>query len=200
VKTCFALGILCLVLSPALAQQPNAGRDVKAYYPLKEGAKWHFKVQVMGNTVKLTNQVAKKETIDGVELFRIETLTETGQVAATEHLRATDEGVFRHRFNGQEIKPPLCLLKNVPRDEVTWNTEIEIGTQKAKVTCKAKKEEVQVPAGKYQTITVTIEANVQGMLVTTQYWFAPNVGLVKQSFDLGGTSVLAELEKYEAGK
>src|SRR5579862_394263 len=111
------IGILFLAaasLSSALPPDRKEIGDKKDatpnYYPLQVGNKWHYRVEVGGNTVNVVSTIAKIETIDGVPLARLESET-NGKTGATEHLRQTKDGVFRDCFNGQEATPPFCLLK-----------------------------------------------------------------------------------------
>src|SRR5262249_5467844 len=86
--------------------------DAKApnYYPLQVDNAWHYKITVGGNPVDAVARVVKIDDINGEKLPRLE-LTRNGNVLATEHLRQTNDGVFRHRNKGADITPPICLLK-----------------------------------------------------------------------------------------
>jgi hypothetical protein len=123
-----------------------------------------------------------------------------GNVVATEHLSSTDKGIFRHRLNGIEVSPPLCLLQHPFKKGETWETALKLGAQTAKVTCRADSEEVTVPAGKYKALSVHMEVKEGDMKTRTTYWFAEGIGVVKQTVDVGGKTITIELEKYEAGK
>jgi hypothetical protein len=53
----------------------------------------------------------------------------------------------------------------------------------------------------YDTVTVTGSGlKVEGQNVGLTYYFAPKVGMVKQVFDIGGSKVELELEKFEEPK
>jgi hypothetical protein len=194
--------VFLTVASGASPQTPVGKKAPPDYYPLGEGTKWHYRVEVGGKTVQVTNQVAKVETIDGQPLARLETVVGEGQVTASEHLRTTPQGVFRHRYNGIAVSPPLCLLKYPVKDGESWATDIKIGGMQLKVRCRVGgAEEVEVPAGKYKAVTSDVETAVMGVKITTKYWFAPGVGVVKQTANLGGQDVSLKLEKFEpAGK
>jgi hypothetical protein len=179
---------------PAAAQVP-----IGDYYPLKVGTKWHYRVEANGQVGSLVNQIAKTETIDGQLLARLET-SARGQVVASEHLASNDKGIFRHRINGLEISPPLCLIKNPIKEGESWVTDVKIGAERAKMACRVAREEVTVPAGKYKAVVVTIETEQAGQKISSIYWFAAGVGVVQQKIDIGGNKVNLELEKFEAGK
>jgi hypothetical protein len=193
--------VLLTVASSASPQDPGGKKAPPDYYPLREGTKWHYRVEVGGKMVQVTNQIAKVETIDGQPLARLETVV-GGQVTASEHLRTTAQGIFRHRYNGIDVTPPLCLLKYPVKDGESWASDVKIGGMQLKVRCRVgREEEVEVPAGKYKAVTSDVETEVGGVKITTKYWFASGVGVVKQTADLGGKAVSLQLEKFEpAGK
>jgi hypothetical protein len=191
---------LALIAAPARSQdaaQSTAGKSPN-YYPLKEGSKWEYKLNVMGQTVAVAFQINKTEMIGDKKVAVIETVV-NGNTAATEHIESNEKGIFRHKFNMLDVKPALPLLKYPVKKGDAWVSDVEMGGQKVKADTKVNLEEVTVPAGKYEAAAVSIETEVMGQKVTTTYWFAPNVGIVKQIFNLGGVQGTMELEKYTAG-
>jgi hypothetical protein len=199
-------GVFLVLLGalPALAQPPAAEKGkakVPDYYPLKVGSKWHYQLAAAnGKQVQIVNQIAKLETIDGKTMARLEAII-GGNVAGTEHLSSNDQGIFRNRYNGVEVSPPVCLLKYPITEGASWETVAKIGDQQLTFTGReGPKESVQVPAGTYQTVTAIVQTTVNGMKISTTYWFAANVGVVKQTMDLNGQTVNMELVKYEEGK
>ena len=52
-------------------------------------------------------------------MARSETVV-NGNVVATEHLTSSAEGVFRCRYNGIEVSPPLCIFKYPIKENATW--------------------------------------------------------------------------------
>jgi hypothetical protein len=63
-----------------------------------------------------------------------------------------------------------------------------------------KEAEVTVPAGKYKTTVVVNDVEVNGQKLSTTYYLAKDVGMVKQTLKLGELDVTLELEKFELGK
>jgi len=194
---------LVSVLGRAQQPQPPAAETAKAkappnYYPLKVGSKWHYQVE-MGNGQKavLVNEIAKIENIDGKDLARLETVGQ-GNVQATEHLSSNAQGIFRNRYNDLELSPPVCLLKYPIQEGETWTTQTKVGDlQLTIIGREGRTEEVQVPAGKYQAVTAVVETTVDGKKIRTSYWFAADVGIVKQTIDLGDQVINRQLVKYE---
>jgi len=145
------------------------------YFPLKLGTKWYYELKQAGKTLKLESQVAKMETLDGKPLAVLEKSV-NGTVAGTEHLTATEKGVFRYRVDGTELSPPVCVLKYPLKKDDTWETESTIANEQIKVKAKVLgAEEITVPAGKYKAFRVEVETSVAGMQATVTCWFAPDV-------------------------
>jgi hypothetical protein len=195
--------LLVLAMGFTSAAFPAAISQEKApdYFPLKAGTKWSYEVNQDGKKLKTTSQIAKVEAgAEGKSVALLET-TVNGEVTGTEHLTTTEKGVFRQRVNGIELSPPVCVLKYPLKKDETWETESTIANEQLKVKGKViANEEVTVPAGKYKAFRVEIETSAAGMRNITTLWFAPDVGVVKQSTENEGKAVTAELEKFEEGK
>lgn len=169
------------------------------YYPLEVGNKWTFNVAVGGNTATAVSSITKIEMINGKPMARLEASV-NGKVVANEHLHQTAEGIFRHRNNGQEIDPPICLLKYPVKAGAKWQGEIKVGTDDGKYFCESKEEAVEVPAGKFKAVRVSIRLESKGQTVNTAYWFVKDVGFVKQTVDAAGLNIVMDLEKFERAK
>ena len=93
------------------------------------------------------------------------------------------------------------MLKYPFKKDETWEVETTLGAEKMTVKVKASEsEDVTVPAGKYKAIKADMDRTVAGMQATSTSWFAPDVGVVKQTMAVGGSTATLELEKFEAGK
>jgi hypothetical protein len=193
---------LVLMIGGAAVAQDEATDKEKTpnYYPLTVGTKWIYELRADGQKKKLTNQVAKIETLDGKKLAVVETLID-GMVTGTAHIAVTDKGVMCHRMNGVEVTPPICVLKYPFKKDETWEVETTLGAEKMTVKVKAgESEDVTVPAGKYKAIKADMDRTVAGMQASATTWFAPDVGVIKQTMAAGGSTATLELEKFEAGK
>lgn len=189
-------------VSTGIAQEKS--QNEKSYYPLNAGNKWTYQIEsdnIPKGSAKLVNQIAKIEKIDNVSLARLET-TAKERIAATEHLSVNEKGIFRHRYNGVEITPPICLLKFPIKKNDSWKTESVTGKEKVKMACKSDEEEIEVPAGKFKTVKVVLDAEVvdAGIIVSTTYWFASRTGIVKQHVNINGMQFSILLEKFDEGK
>jgi hypothetical protein len=203
-----------VMVSPVAAQSPPSGKSAvqapagkataKApdYYPLKPGTTWHYQLDTGdGQKRQLTSQIAGVDNVDGKDLARLQVFAD-GQALATEHLASTDRGVFRVRMNNVDVSPPICLIKYPLKTGQSWGGETESKGEKMKVDCsEGKPEEVKVPAGTYQAIPCTIVVTAGPQKYTNVFWFAENVGIVKQRSEIPGpVTVVMELTKFEAAK
>jgi hypothetical protein len=189
---------LVAVLIAVAGQLPLTAADKEVppdYYPLKVGTKWHYRVEANGQPGQMVSQITKIEQIDGQKLARLE-VTAQEKPVASEHLRSSDKGIFRHRYNGLEIAPPFCIRQYPVKEGAAWESENKIATKKRKASGRAgkKKETVEVPAGKFDAVTVRIESEADGRQISTVYWFVDRIGVVKQTMDLGGIQITMELE------
>lgn len=201
IRTALASLFLLVFSIPVWAQSPPTPTAADLY-PLQVGNAWHFKLTQGETTAELSYVIRKTENIDGVELYRIETHMD-GNSAASEHLAVTAEGVFRHRFNGLELSPPLKLIANPLKFDEEWKATINAGDETIKCTSKlGKPVDVSVPAGDYQAYELTVEAVTAGdVKVLTNYWLVPKVGIVMQDLTIDGQEIFTiELTKFEPAK
>ncbi|HYV34545.1 MAG TPA: serine/threonine-protein kinase [Gemmataceae bacterium] len=154
-----------------------------SYYPLKAGTTWHYKT-VKGGGAEETRiqQVVKIEKIDGISLARLDVTLPDATPTLTEHLSTTATGLFRHRYLGLDIVPPLCLLKFPIKIGETWESEYTAGVERGKTRSLVGAEDVEVPAGKFKTVFVKLDVvNPDGNITkSVTFWYAPDIGPVKQ--------------------
>jgi len=205
------LTLLCAagLALPAAAQQPAPPVPGVAqptpYYPLKKGTRWTYKAGTDVVAVEV-GDTRKVGTDDATELK-----TSVGGVKVADELVAVRaDGVYRLAVNGQPVVPALCFLKLPIKKGESWAFDTKIGpamgatappeTLKGKFTLS--EEEVAAGDKKYpKAVKVSgqdLLANGQKMSLT--YWFAENVGMVKQSAELSGVTIVLELVNFELPK
>ncbi len=194
----------CLLLYGAAIAAETAPATTKTatepFYPLAVGNQWDYEVHANGNVSEISNRVAKKEVIDGETLYRVDT-SAGGNVSASEHLRHAQAGLYRDRFNGLEFSPPIILLKNPPTPGEKWETVTKVGDQDFNVKCViGDYEDVKVPAGTFKALKLNVSTTVGPDTFVSDYWFAPETGIVQQGLDLAGIKALLKLKKFTAGK
>jgi hypothetical protein len=207
-----AIAALAAFPAPSLSQATQkstppssaAKGDAKTpnYYPLKAGTKWHYQLDAgNGQKVQLVTEIGGLDNFGGKSLARLDVAANGRKLPTTEHLQSNENGVFRVRMNDLEIDPPICLIKYPLKAGQTLSVETSAAGQKMKVDCsEGKSEEVQVPAGKYQAIPCTITVMQGPIKLKNVFWFAEDVGIVKQRSEIGPQTVTLELTRYEAAK
>ena len=182
---------LLLTVPTTLAQDAPKGAE---YFPLKEGSSWTYTAQGKQFVTKVTGT----ETVDKEKCFVLETRRDKGLVSI-ELVAVRKDGVYRVRFAGKDVKEPLCFLRFPIKTGENWKFESKIGEQDVKGGFTfGEAKDVQVEAGKYNTVTVTSkDMKIDGQPVTITYYFAEKVGMVKQTIGIGTTTFEMELKKYE---
>ena len=180
-------GFTCLHGQEGMTETP--------YYPLKVNTRWDY--QVKGQNTTITMKVAKHEKVGDVMCAVIETIV-NNNVVATEHVRADKEGVKRYMFMGQKADPPVLFLKLPYKKGDKWTVDTKVMGQATKGTFQYDEEVVDVKQGKHKTIVArSNDFEAAGQKVSTTYWFAEGVGMVKQQANIAGTDVTLELTKFE---
>jgi hypothetical protein len=198
----YALLVAGLV-APALWAQDKEKDKAKAkagetpYYPLQEGNAWNYRA----GENRFTMRVAKREKVGDAMTARIEMVVE-GKVRSSENIGVTGDGIYRYKYEDKEAMPPVRFLKLPPKKGDTWEVNSKWGTETIKGTFKAGEETVTVPAGKYEAVTSSCDKFTAGDTeIAVTYYFAQNVGVVKQVIEASGQKIIIELEKFEpAGK
>jgi hypothetical protein len=196
-----ALLVALLLAAAAPAQDPS-------YFPLKEGHTWTYRV-IGGKESKapVVMKVAGFEKVGDDRCARLE-MRRDKDLITTELFTVRKDGVYRVEFGGTRITPPVCLLKLPLKSGENWKVDSKIGERDFKAVFVAGTEKLKLTAdvgGKKteisDTVTVTIkDLKVEGQALTTTYYFAEKIGMVKQVVDVGGTRIELELEKFEEGK
>ena len=101
----------------------------------------------------------------------------------------------RRAGRGKKLTGPLPFLRLPPRDGRTW--KVTFSDVKQHAVFQIGRGKVSVPAGEFDTITLRIDFFEQNAKKLTHlYWFAKNVGIVKQSIFLTESKVSYELMEY----
>lgn len=170
------------------------------YYPLQVGNEWHYAVTANGNNTKVVTRISTIETIGDKKYAK---LINPSVAVQSEHLFQDDKGVQRARYNNLAVTPPFLLLPTPAKVGAKWKGQFAVEKEKGVHNYSGEiqaEETVAVPAGKFATLRVFIEVEDNGKKVRTTYWFARDVGFVKQTFEAEGLSLLLELEKFEKKK
>jgi hypothetical protein len=169
------------------------------YMPLKVGTTWEY----ASGPKKVTVKVAAHEELPNVGKCA-KLVSDAGGNTTNEHLMVNKEGIFRVRANGNDITPPILVLKFPPKkgEEWTINSKTDRFAIKGKV---AIADETKVTVGKeeYTTFLVkTSDLTMGDQSASNEAWYAKDRGMVKQHFRIPGASldVTLELEKFTPGQ
>jgi len=187
-----------LALVTAAAPLARAADDAKdsPYYPLKVGTTWTYKV----GDDRIVIKVAKTEKV-GDEMTALLEATNAAKAKLTENVAAKGDGVYRYSAEGKKIDPPVLILKLSPKKGNTWSVNSKVDGQTVAGNFVTNQADITVPAGKYKTFTAeSDDLEMGGNKVSVKYYFAKDVGMVKQVVKVGCKEVTLELEKFEAGK
>ena len=195
-------GYVSLALTVMVACASAAADDAKPletpYYPLKVGNTWAYKA----GEIRVSAKVAKWETFENQLCARVETFSGE-KLAAVEHVAVKEDGVRRYAYGNQKVDPPLLFLKLPAVKDQTWNVASKMqGVEIAGTFTSGIAQEVTVPAGTYKnvyTCSGDCTANVTTKMSFT-YFFAKDVGMIKQIIKTQGQEITIELEKFEPGK
>ena len=195
-RRCLSLAALVFLAAGSLAPAQDAAVTTP-YFPLEVGSVWSYRCGENQFQLKVT----KFEKVGTTNCARVELFVNNKSEAA-ENIAVTKDGVLRFSFDGKKAEPPIPFLKLPVKDKETWKVESKVDGQPLKGSfTSGTKDDVKVPAGNYKTVTVTgVDLEANGVKLGLTYYFAENVGMVKQVIDIAGQKVVIELEKYEPAK
>jgi hypothetical protein len=184
------------------------------YYPLKVGAEWTYRAGKETVVVRVDKEVRLEFNSDGKDDktkligFRLSTSSGSREREVMETIVIVADGVYRFRTAGKLIKPPLRFLK-LPvneKESESWKVDSMSADGTAiRGAFVTGKETIQlVLAGRMlelPTVTVTSkDFQIGNKSMSVKYWFAENLGLVKQRVQIGKDDpVTLELQEFKAG-
>jgi hypothetical protein len=181
-----ALLLVVVGTSPAAPIPEGAGRPA-FYHPTAVGTRWvYHRKRVIGSEDDTEVITAVKWL--GQEAFVSVAVESDGRVIPLRTVRVSADGVFTvARSDGSKVDPPRPWLKAPLRSGATW--ELADADIQMRSTVRGR-EEVEVPAGKYQAMRVDSTVRLKGEVIRMTEWYAPGVGEVKQVIDGQSTEVL----------
>jgi hypothetical protein len=208
--------LLALLAPAAWAQDKDKEKDKEKltitesspYFPLTEGTTWTYKVTGGKEGKPVVIKVAGFEKVkvkDGDKVneevcARLETRRDDVLVA-TELFTVRKDGVFRVAFGGTQFSSPVCLIKIPVTKGEEWEFNTKIGEGKDAPEVKGRfaageQKGLKIGEKTYDTITVTSKTlKVDNQDLTTTYYFAEKVGMVKQEVEIGGKKVTLEYDE-----
>ncbi len=172
-------------------------KDADLYFPVEVGATWTY-----------TLALHKREdtaTVTHVEQTKAGKLVTVGRVEKDKTVTAmkvlvSKNGVYEVEVGGEKFDPPRCVLKLPAKAGDTWKRKRPDSDELEGTATVACAEEVETPAGKYQAIRVDWEITSAGRMQRASFWYAPRVGMVKNSFKTDDGDDEAVLQSFKATK
>ena len=179
-------------------------------YPLRVGNKWTYRAnddqKVVVHVVKAEDLEMDKKDKDGTPINKVKVKGVTLEISSggrklAEQVAVLADGVYRFSSAGKKIDPPLCFLKLPAKKGEIWQFRCMAKDSVMKGSFIEDEAEVTVPAGKFASITsATQDYQVGDQKMTLKYWFARDVGIVKQEVHVGNFNSVLELEKAELNR
>lgn len=173
------------------------------YFPLKKGDWWQYRsTNVSGETTGSTMRVVDIEKQPDQSIrYVLEVVGEGPYAQPIRDWYSKPKGwVITHKQlyvkTNQEAPfvPEKRYLKNPLRKGETWNwsgTGTAMSVNISTENLVAGEELVDVPAGKFHAMKVITHVTQAGSVLTQNYWYAPNVGLVQSTWQGDTTASLA---------
>ncbi|MBP3956289.1 hypothetical protein J8F10_13445 [Gemmata sp. G18] len=186
-------------LAPAAPVPAHLMPKEPLYYATQKGTRW---VYVNQNVESVYEATDVKPTKQGGSIVTIE-LVHDGKKTPNQKLDVSPRGIFRIEVNGNARGQPMCLLRCPAELDKEWpfhlnngGVFVHRGTMKVTGT-----EDVTVPAGKFPAVRVAERMAAymgEQWIGTEDYtsWYAPDVGLVKQTSPGGFKK---ELKSFKPG-
>ncbi len=198
---------LCVVAALAAFASAARGQQAfeSAFYPLRVGDTWTYRVGDQTVVVRVVQEeiLAYKPAVKGkdetakVRGFLLE--SKSGNRVLIEKVAVLNDGVYRFHAAGKDIAPPLCFFKLPSRKGDSWQVDAASEGQAVKGTFIGGEEGVAIAVSaektaRYNTVTVTCpDLLIGGQKMSITYWFAENIGMVKQRVQMDNVEVVMEL-------
>lgn len=180
----------------APTDQPPAD-TVENLFPLAVGHTWTYKV--FGQDDRFVVRVVRQEMVGDQTCYRLEARMRD-RVVATEDVAFTPNGLARFRVDREDVTPPAPFLKRPGSSAVTWTVKYRLGDGRGSADFSAMPgPEMRVPAGRFKTVYTRADLGPENGSRVMNAWYAPGVGLIKQTVSDGKRPpyLVLELERFE---
>jgi hypothetical protein len=200
----------------AVGAMPGHGQEKKGYkselYPLGDGYQWRYKATVNDAPTQQVVMTAEKPelyehkfTVDKKEVpdtaVRYHLKIVSGKKELFEQVAVFNDGVYRLSTADKDITPPLRFLKLPVKEGESWTWKATSENVPLTGTFTCERDKVKVPAGEFDALRVSCpDFQLGAEKMGLDYWFAKDVGIVKQRVRVGKSDVTLELEDFKPGK
>jgi hypothetical protein len=196
------------------AWSASAQKDAKSaaeYWPFHEGNTWTIAATLGEKKMTQVITVTKVVTKDGKTRAELEYKTD-GRSTQIETYEADANSIARVSSGpngGNKLTPPLPVVQFPLTAGKTWNWKGEIALNGSTIKGSAVltvsgPETVKTDTASFRAMRVHMDLEVrsgeQTLKVPNDYWFAPNVGLVKQKATLGSQTIEGTITSYKLAK
>ncbi len=193
---------------PESDSKPVVQELVPLLFPTGKERAWKVAVYVMGKESSEIVRVDSPRTIGGVTNATTLTMYQNGKPYRSEIFQVQRDKLSLVAAGGADkmmMSPPMLLIRTqAPAgEEYQWEGQITFKGAKAPAQAFSRVQgirEVITPAGKFNAYRVdtALTTIIEGRSVTfpASRWFAPGVGIVKQTFRVGNATVVKELTSY----
>jgi hypothetical protein len=156
-------------------------------------------------------RVGNPRTIGGVKNATTLSMYQDGKLYRNEIYQVEPNAIRLVAAGGDDkmiMNPPMLLLKRDSPEskEYKWTGKINFRGATAPAVAYSRVhgiQEIETAAGKFNAYRVdtNLTTVIQGRSITfpASRWFVPGIGIVKQEFTVGPTSVVKELTAYKGG-
>jgi len=213
-NSALAVALFLMTAVPGGGQPPQDPTKEVDYFPLVDKTVWTYDAGGTLITVRVKQEEEKKdEKKVGGEMekrYRLETSINNMPVSS-EVVAVLKEGICRVAAADKKINPPLCFLKLPVKKGKKWKVNSTVGDEK--ITGEFEAGEVELAAAtipyfnkgdkdkKVKLVTVKGNGlNLNGVPIDLTYYFAPDVGMVRQVATVAGVQVDLNLKSLEVPK
>lgn len=190
--------IATAVFIPACAR-PRPGPTKPDYYPLTKGNRWEFLVVTGGKPpVIAVCSVVDFDLHHGKVVARLE-MKYPDHFGIFEELCVGGKGMYRCSFPGAKLPRPITILRYPVQAREHWSEVTRLGGEETEIFTRilGTAEEVQVPAGRFDAVTVETILQTPTQHAKTTSWYVDTVGLVKQLVTADGQTTTMELLRFD---
>jgi hypothetical protein len=186
--------LLTLLPFPGLpAPKPKAAAPVY-FHPTREGDTRVYTTRTGGSAGELEDRVEKVEATGDQVRVTTARRTPVGLTIRTT-LNVSAAGVTRLPRTGSDREDPFPLLQLPAKVGDRWSPTDGLAYRVAAVD-----EAVEVPAGRFKAVRVEVEFEGATVPVRQAFWYAPGVGLVKETGEFNGETREVALKSFAPGK
>jgi hypothetical protein len=194
--------LVALASGAALVSAPlKKSVDAPIFFPHRTGDTLVYRQGDTDTAPEELVTVTKVEEEDDAVLVTVTRKTKD-KPAMSSKVRIDRRGVFRLSIGTRPLDPPVCLLATPATRGTTWSESIKLSggeTATTKYTI-GPEEEIEVPAGKFRSIRVDVDSEINGEHSAGVEWHAPEVGLVKSVTKVEPAPITIVLKSRTAGK